>query len=89
MKTALLKTAFVVVVVILTIVFLIPVSILRDAMLPLGRGPDGLQRNVDTLLPGVLAVFFCVYLANRIASFLFWRTHLSDERWSIIKPDRR
>jgi hypothetical protein len=89
MKTLLLKTAFVIVVLLLTIVFLVPAALVRDAMLPLGRGPDGLHRNVDMLLPGVLAIFFCLYLANRITSFLFWRARLSAERWSILTPDRR
>jgi hypothetical protein len=89
MKTALLKTAFVIVVLLLTIVFLVPTKLLVDAMIPTGRNGVGPHRNVDMLLPGVIEIFFCMYVANRITSYLFLRARLSDERWSFLTPDRR
>jgi hypothetical protein len=77
MKQILLKTAFVITVTFLTLVLLVPAYLLLEAILPTGRGGD-------RLLPGILTIFACLYTADRIASFLFGRTGLSDRRWSVL-----
>ncbi len=89
MKNALLKTAFAFIVVLLTIVFLIPASIVRESIFPGGRGPDGLYRGGDGLLLGVMITFCCVWAANRIAGILFQKTRLSDEPVVIGEPALR
>jgi hypothetical protein len=89
MKKTLLKIAFNVSVIVLTIVFLIPASLLFDAVLPIGYDAQGRLRSVDRLFPGILVIFACLMAANRIASFLFLSTRLTDERWSILENRRR
>jgi hypothetical protein len=79
MTRALLKTAFALIVILLTIIFLIPAQLILEFFLPTGRG--------DRLLPGIIVIFSCVWAANRVTSLAFWHTHLSDERWSVL--DRR
>jgi hypothetical protein len=78
-----LKTAFYLAVILLTFVFLLPGYMLLEFFLPTGRG--------DRLLPGVVVIYFSIWTANRITSLLFWRMHLSDERWSVLssRPARR
>ena len=53
-----------------------PCALALDLILPLGR-------SGDRLLPGIIVMVFCLWAADRIASLVFWKTHLSDERWSI------
>ena len=79
-----LKTAFYLAVILLSFVFLLPGYMLLEFFLPTGRGGD-------RLLPGVVVIYFCIWTANRITSLLFWRMHLSDERWSVLssRPARR
>ena len=72
----LLKTAFVFVVILLTFVFLVPAQFVLEIFLPTGRG--------DRLLPGIIVIFFCLWAANRVGSYFFWATRLSDERWSVL-----
>ena len=55
MRRALLKTAFVVAVAVLWIVFLVPASILLDAMFPVSRGPNALGQG-DRLPLGILTI---------------------------------
>jgi hypothetical protein len=86
MRRALLKTAFAAAIVALMIVFLIPASILLDAMFPMRPGPSGHHQG-DRLLPGILTVALSLYMADRIISFLFRISRLSDGRWSVF--DRR
>ena len=74
MKRLLLKTAFVVAVLFLTLAFLIPAQLLLETILPRG----------DRLLAGILVVFACLYAANRGVSYLFRRTGLSNGRWSLL-----
>jgi len=88
MKKALLKTAFTASVLFFTIAFLIPAYLLLDAVLPIGYDTQGRLRSIDRLFPGLLVVFACLMLANKIISFLFWSAHLSDERWSILEARR-
>ncbi len=80
MANALLKTAFVLIVLLLMIVILVPAQLALEITLPHERGGD-------RLLPGLIVVFCSLCIANRITSLVFWRTHLSDERLSIW--DRR
>jgi hypothetical protein len=77
MRRLLLKTAFVVAVLLLWLVFLVPAIMVLETLLPSDRGGD-------RLLPGGLLVFACIYAANRIVSFLFRSMRLSDERWSLF-----
>jgi hypothetical protein len=81
MTKALLKSAFVMIVIVLTIIFLIPAQVVLEFFWPTERG--------DRLLPGLIVVFACAWAANRLTSFLFWNTHLSDERWSLLGDRRR
>jgi type III secretory pathway component EscU len=84
MTRAFLKAAFIVAVILLTFVFLLPGYMLLEFFLLTGRGDD-------RLLPGVIVIYFCIWTANRITSLLFWRMHLSYERWSVLnsRPARR
>jgi hypothetical protein len=88
MKKALLKACFTVCVLVLTIAFMLPASFLLDAVLPTGHDEHGRLRHIDGLFPGIVAIFACLTLANRITSFLFWSAHLSDQRWSILETRR-
>ena len=72
-----LKAAFILAVISLMLVFLVPGYMLLEFFLPTGRGGD-------RLMPGVVVICFCLWSANRITSLLFWRMHLSDERWSLL-----
>jgi hypothetical protein len=81
MTKALLKAAFVMIVIVLTLIFLIPAQFVLELVWPTGRG--------DRLLPGLIVIFACVWTANRLTSTLFWNTHLSDERWSLLHDRRR
>ena len=74
MKRILLKTAFVVAVLLLTLGFLVPSQLLLEA----------LYNGGDRLLPGLLVIVACLYAANRSVSLLFRWTGLSDRRWSIF-----
>jgi presenilin-like A22 family membrane protease len=84
MKRFLLKTAFVVAVLFLTLVFVVPAQLLLELILPSVEWREGHYHGGDRLLPGLLVVFACLYSANRIVSFLFRRTGLSDKRWSLL-----
>ncbi len=81
MAKALLKTVFVLIVLVLMIVIVVPAQLALDLILPLERGGD-------RLLPGIIVLFSCMWVANRITSLLFWKTRLSDERWSIMNSRR-
>src|SRR3954447_7574362 len=89
MKKALLKTAFVAFAIVLMVAFLIPASLLLDAVLPIGYDAHGRLRSVDRLFPGILVIFACLMAANRITSFVFLSARLTDERWSIFEDRRR
>jgi hypothetical protein len=79
MKKVLLKTAFVIVVLLLMFVLLVPAQFLLEAIFPDARG-----RGSDRLLPGIIVLVVCLGAANRITSRLFWYVGLSDKRWSIF-----
>jgi hypothetical protein len=79
---ALLKTAFVLIVMLLMIALLVPAMLALEYVLPAERGGD-------RLLPGIIVTVLCLGAANRITSLLFLTTHLSDERWSIWDNRRR
>ena len=89
MKKALLKTAFIASVFVLTLVLLFPANLLLDAVLAGSLDPKGRLRRIDTLLPGIVLIFACLAAANRITSSIFWSAHLSGERWSIFEDRRR
>ena len=89
MKNALLKTAFAITVILLMLLVLIPAQAVLEFVLPAdGRRADGTYRAVDRLLPGIVVVFFCLWAADRITGLLFWKTHLCDERWSLLTSRR-
>jgi hypothetical protein len=84
MKKFLLKASFIVGVLFLWLAFLIPAQLLLETFLPIEWMSDGRRHGGDRLLPGLLVAFGCLYAANRIVSFLFARTGLSDKRWSVL-----
>jgi hypothetical protein len=84
MRRALLKMAFVIAVVVLTIVFLIPATVVLDAMFPMGRTADGHYQSGDRLLPAIVAIALSISLSDRIVSFLFRVSRLTEERWSVF-----
>ncbi len=88
MRRAILKTAFFLSVLVLTLVFLIPGFLLMDWLVPMRPGPTG-HHGGDRLFPGVIVAGLCVVLADRIASFLFRAGRLSEGRWSIFDDRRR
>jgi hypothetical protein len=77
MRQILLKTAFVIAVTFLALLLSFPAYLLPEALWPSERGGD-------RLLLGTVVLFACLYAADRIASFLFGRTGLSDTRWSVL-----
>jgi hypothetical protein len=79
MKKLLLKTDFVIAVAFLTVLLLVPAYLLLEALLPSDRAGD-------RLLAGTVVFVACLFVADRIASFLFGRTKLSDKRWSVLAP---
>jgi hypothetical protein len=81
MKKALLKTAFITSVIVLTIVLLTPTYLLLDVVFPTWHGSLG-------LFPGIVVITACLMAANRVVSLLFLSTRLSDERWSIFETRR-
>jgi hypothetical protein len=84
MKKILLRTAFIIAVLVLTLMFLIPAQLLLEVVLPITFTSGGHVHGGDRLLQGILVMFGCVYAANRLASFVFTRTGLSDKRWSVL-----
>jgi len=88
MKKVLLKTASITSVIVFTIAFLIPATLLLDAVLPIGYDAHGRLRSIDRLFPGILVIFACLMAANRITSFHFVSAHLSDDRWTIFATRR-
>jgi hypothetical protein len=87
MRRALLKTAFALAVCLLTIVLLIPASLLMDEVFPMSRRPSGPQG--DRLFPAMMALVLCLCVANRIISSLFRAVRLTEERLSIFDNGRR
>jgi hypothetical protein len=81
MKKVLLKTAFIMSVIVLMIVLLTPAYLLLDVVLPTWHGSHG-------LFPGIVVVAACQMAANRVVSLLFLSTRLSDKRWSIFETRR-
>jgi hypothetical protein len=77
MKKLVLKTSFVIAVTFLALVLSFPAYLLLEAHWPSERGGD-------RLLPGTVVMVACLFVANRIASFLFELTGLSDKRWSVL-----
>ncbi len=89
MNKALLKAAFIVTVIVFTIAFLAPATLVFDAVLAGSHDAEGRLRRIDTLFPGILLIVACLMAANRITSLIFWSAHLSDKRWSIFEDRRR
>jgi hypothetical protein len=90
MKRKLRKAAFYISVALVTLVFLIPVTLVREVLFPFGRGPRGYSGGGDGLPMGIIVVFVCLAMANRFVSFLFQAGGLSEERWSVLshRPPR-
>jgi hypothetical protein len=85
LRTILLKSAFVFVVVSLTLILLIPANLALEALTPAVRDARGHGRYVDQLFPAMVVIVACLVAASRITSLTFWHTGLSDERWSIFQ----
>jgi hypothetical protein len=83
-----LKTVFLVAVASLPIAFLVPASLLLDAMFPIKRGVGGHYQEGDRLFPAIIALGVCLYSANWIVSLLFRFSRLSDKRLSIFSKRR-
>jgi hypothetical protein len=81
MRRALRKTAFHLAVLLLTVAFLIPAMVVLDRVTPVDSG--------DRLFPGLITIFLCVILADRLVSFLFRAGGLTEERWSVLDHGRR
>ena len=64
-------------------VFLLPlllaVYLLIEVFLPAQRGPDGLYMPANW--SGFIA---SMWLANRMTSYVFWKTGLSATRWTLF-----
>lgn len=88
MRRAFLKTAFVLAVFVLGVAFMVPAAWLLGIIMPSNRGVDGHFREIDPLLPSIIALFSCFYAANQIVSRLFHVSRLSDERWSFFSNRR-
>lgn len=89
MRRALLKMAFYLTVLILTLLFLIPGRLAMDALFPGPRAPSGPQG--DVLFPGFLILSLSVILADRLISALFRAAGWTEGRWSVFShgPRRR
>lgn len=83
MRRAILKTAFSLSVLVLTLVFLVPGYLAMDWLIPMRPGPTG-HYGGDRMFPGVLVMGLCVILADRITAALFLAGGLSDGRWSVF-----
>ena len=83
MRHALLKTAFALAVLVLTLMFLIPASLVVDGVFPMKPGPGG-HYGGDRLFPGVIAMGICVCLSDRIVAYLFRAGRLTEERLSVF-----
>jgi hypothetical protein len=81
MKMILLKSAFVLAILFLSLVFLVLAGILLDAVAPYGRTPS---KGVDRIFLGIPMVVACLFVANRIVSSVFLHMGLSDKRWSLL-----
>ena len=88
MRRAVLRTAFFLAGLSLTLVILVPGYLLMDGLVPMRPGPTG-HHGGDRLFPGVLVVGLCVALANRVTSSAFLAVGLADGRWSIFDDRRR
>jgi hypothetical protein len=88
MRRSLLKAAFTVTVLFLMLILLIPATVALEALFPTVRGPSGHYRSGDRLLPGIVALFACLWSADRMTSVLFKSARLSEERWSLLKSRR-
>lgn len=88
MKHALARTAFFLAVFFLTLVFLLPGSLLIDWLFPTRPGPTG-HYGGDRLFPGVIVMGLCVAFADRLTSALFLACHLSERRWSVFDHGHR
>ena len=91
MKRALLKAAFHLAVFALTLVLLIPTSVVLNEIVWVRLGSRGDYHGGIGLLPAIVVLVLLVHLSNRVVSFLFRTSGLSDERWSVFdhRPRRR
>jgi hypothetical protein len=79
MKNALVKTAFIFTVIFLTAFFLLVAYAIGEFVFPEEH------RHFDTLLPGIICLFFCIWIADQITALVFSKTHLTDGRWSLLR----
>jgi hypothetical protein len=90
MKRALWKLVFHVMILFVIVVLLIPMNVALDFLFT-AHAPDihGHYRSADRLFPGIIALFICLGIADRIVSIVFRLTGISEERWSIFPSRRR
>jgi hypothetical protein len=90
MKRALWKLVFHVTILFVFVVLLVPMNVALDFLFTT-RAPDihGHYRSADRLFPGIIAIFICLWIADRIVSNAFRMAGISDERWSIFSSRRR
>jgi len=79
MHKALIKAAFSMATLVLSVVFLVPAQFLLETVLPRG----------DRLFVGVVVVCFCILVAGRITSSLFRVLRITDERLTIFGQQRQ
>jgi hypothetical protein len=91
MKRALLKTAFHVAVMVLTLVLLVPTLVVLSEVVWVRLGARGDYHGGIGLLPTIVVLVLLLHISNRVISFLFRASGLSDERWSVFdhRPRRR
>jgi len=84
LKTAFSKTVFVLVVFGLTLVLLIPATLVFEALTPVIKDARGHVHD-SRIFTGLIASTACLVVSNRITSLGFRRCGLTDERWSIFQ----
>jgi hypothetical protein len=82
MKRVYLRTAFILLVIVVGVIFMAPAKLALDALFPVSPGRDALPL-------GVLAVALCLWIADRSVSWFFRLARLTDERWSVFRSRGR
>lgn len=88
MTPLLKRTLFNITFLFVTLLFSIPILVLKEYALTVVPGPDGIYRGGDGLLPGLLAAFLAMILADRLVSTVFWKLGFTEDRWSAIRRPR-
>ena len=84
MKRFLKKTAFLMAVLILMVPLAGGASIGLGLLMPGRPGPDGNYLPNDLGIVRMVPIVASLWIANRIASYLFWKAGISNGRWSLL-----